>query len=108
MVGSPGTGKTLLARAMPSIFPAMSQLNLSARAYHRILKLARTIADLAECEEIASVHLAEALHASQSSEINDELVAHPVLDPISITSRSFIVDADLPYFKILIGRQGFE
>jgi magnesium chelatase family protein len=40
---------------------AMSQLNLSARAYHRILKLARTIADLAKCEEIVSVHLAEAL-----------------------------------------------
>jgi magnesium chelatase family protein len=40
---------------------AMSQLNLSARAYHRIQKLARTIADLAGCEEIQSVHLAEAL-----------------------------------------------
>jgi len=40
---------------------AMSQLNLSARAYHRILKLARTIADLAGWEEIQSVHLAEAL-----------------------------------------------
>jgi magnesium chelatase family protein len=40
---------------------AMSQLNLSARAYHRILKLARTIADLAKCEEIQSTHLAEAL-----------------------------------------------
>jgi magnesium chelatase family protein len=40
---------------------AMSQLHLSARAYHRILKLARTIADLAGCEEIQSVHLAEAL-----------------------------------------------
>ena len=40
---------------------AMSQLNLSARAYHRILKLARTIADLAGGEEIQSVHLAEAL-----------------------------------------------
>ena len=40
---------------------AMSQMNLSARAYHRILKLARTIADLAGCEEIGSVHLAEAL-----------------------------------------------
>jgi magnesium chelatase subunit ChlI-like protein len=39
----------------------MTQLNLSARAYHRILKLARTIADLAGCEEIRSVHLAEAL-----------------------------------------------
>jgi magnesium chelatase family protein len=40
---------------------AMSQLNLSAREYHRILKLARTIADLAGCDEIGSVHLAGAL-----------------------------------------------
>jgi magnesium chelatase family protein len=40
---------------------AMTQLNLSARAYHRILKLARTIGDLAGNEEIQSVHLAEAL-----------------------------------------------
>jgi len=40
---------------------AMSQLNLSARAYHRILKLSRTIADLAGCDEIQSTHLAEAL-----------------------------------------------
>ena len=40
---------------------AMSQMQLSARAYHRILKLARTIADLAGSEEIESVHLAEAL-----------------------------------------------
>ena len=40
---------------------AMSQLNLSARAYHRILKLARTIADLTGGEEIGPVHLAEAL-----------------------------------------------
>jgi magnesium chelatase family protein len=40
---------------------AMSQLNLSARGYHRVLKLARTIADLAGCEQILSVHLAEAL-----------------------------------------------
>ena len=40
---------------------AMSQLQLSARAYHRILKLARTIADLAGSDAIQSVHLAEAL-----------------------------------------------
>ncbi|HLF87770.1 MAG TPA: magnesium chelatase, partial [Anaerolineales bacterium] len=40
---------------------AMSQLQLSARAYHRVLKLARTIADLAGEENIAPAHLAEAL-----------------------------------------------
>jgi len=40
---------------------AMSQLQLSARAYHRVLKLARTIADLAGSETIATNHLAEAL-----------------------------------------------
>lgn len=86
MVGSPGSGKTLLPCAMPGILPemsieeslevtriysvadqlpgqrlmraAMTQLNLSARAYYRILKLARTIADLAGSDEIQSVHLA--------------------------------------------------
>jgi magnesium chelatase family protein len=40
---------------------AMSQLQLSARACHRILKLARTIADLAGSAEIQSAHLAVAL-----------------------------------------------
>ena len=40
---------------------AMRQLNLSARAYHRVLKLARTIADLAGEERIQAPHLAEAL-----------------------------------------------
>lgn len=40
---------------------AMQQLHLSARAYHRILKLSRTIADLAGSDEILQNHLAEAL-----------------------------------------------
>ena len=40
---------------------AVQQLHLSARAYHRVLKLARTIADLAGCEMIAANHVAEAV-----------------------------------------------
>jgi magnesium chelatase family protein len=47
-------GKTLLRAAM-------QQLHMSARAYHRILKLSRTIADLAGSEGIETVHLAEAI-----------------------------------------------
>lgn len=38
---------------------AMSQLDLSARGDHRVLKLMRMIADLAGCEQIQSVQLAE-------------------------------------------------
>jgi magnesium chelatase family protein len=40
---------------------AMRQLQLSARAYHRVLKLARTIADLDDTADIRPAHLAEAL-----------------------------------------------
>jgi magnesium chelatase family protein len=47
-------GKSLLKAAM-------RQLQMSARAYHRILKLARTIADLAGSASIETVHLAEAI-----------------------------------------------
>ena len=47
-------GETLLKQAI-------SRLGLSARAYHRVLKLARTIADLARVEAIAATHVAEAV-----------------------------------------------
>ena len=40
---------------------AMSQMQLSARAFHRVLKLARTIADLAGSDAIQPAHLAEAI-----------------------------------------------
>jgi len=40
---------------------AMQQLRLSARGYHRVLKLARTIADLAGAKETGAAHVAEAV-----------------------------------------------
>jgi magnesium chelatase family protein len=49
-----GAGADLLKQAI-------SRLNLSARAYHRVLKLARTLADLAGQERIAAAHIAEAV-----------------------------------------------
>jgi magnesium chelatase family protein len=50
----PPTGRELLARAV-------ARLGLSARAHDRVLKVARTIADLAEVDAICVEHLAEAL-----------------------------------------------
>ncbi len=47
---------------------AQQRMNLSARAYHRVLRVARTIADLAQSEHIKAQHVSEAL--SYRSQLN--------------------------------------
>jgi len=51
----------LSAECLSLLRQAVSRLGLSARSYYRVIKLARTIADLAEEEQILPAHLAEAL-----------------------------------------------
>ena len=52
---------TLDEKSTALLQQAIARLNLSARAYHRILKVARTIADLAGSENISASHIAEAV-----------------------------------------------
>lgn len=71
-----GTGQTCNAELTPAavrdhcqtdapaealLRTAMQRLHLSARGYHRVLKLSRTIADLAGADVIGAPHVAEAL-----------------------------------------------
>lgn len=64
-------GKALETHAMPDaaaqtlLNQAVSRLGLSARAYHRLLRVARTIADLADAPQIGATHLAEAIQFRQ-------------------------------------------
>lgn len=53
--------EAMAPEAQPLLQTAMQQLGLSARAFHRVLKVARTVADLAGSDTIQTVHLAESI-----------------------------------------------
>lgn len=63
-------GRNLMARASEA-------LGLTARAYHRILKVARTIADLEGSDAVRRIHVAEALSARKSSAAGQQAIAKP-------------------------------
>lgn len=56
------------ANGMALLGEASEKLGFSARAYHRVLKVARTLADLDDCETVSRIHLAEAISYRMASE----------------------------------------
>ena len=67
------------AEARTLLQTAAERLGLSARGYHRVLKVARTIADLEDASEIAPTHIAEALRYRPRSE--------PAAIPVDVGAR---------------------
>ncbi len=63
-------GRQLLIRAAET-------MKLTARGYHRVLRTARTIADLENCEGVRRIHIAEALGLRKTSKAADETVVFP-------------------------------
>jgi magnesium chelatase family protein len=51
----------LKSDAMQFLQSAATRLGWSARSFHRVLRMARTVADLAECAQITTAHVAEAI-----------------------------------------------
>lgn len=69
-------GKVLAAAATPDaagaklLAQAAESLRLSARGYHRVLRVARTLADLAGSEGVTRIHIAEALSYRRRALVN--------------------------------------
>jgi magnesium chelatase family protein len=63
-VGDPGVYKAT-PQGLDLLDRAMRTFALSARAYHRVLRVARTVADLADCDMVSDEHVAEAVALRQ-------------------------------------------
>jgi magnesium chelatase family protein len=67
--------------ALELLSRAMRQLGLSARGYHRVLRVARTIADLAGAERVGVAHVAEAISLRQLDRRHDPQRDHIPTSP---------------------------
>jgi magnesium chelatase family protein len=59
------------AQGAAMLAQAVSRLGFSARAYHRVLRVARTIADLAGARGLAAAHVAEAIQYRRFDRVRD-------------------------------------
>ena len=75
---------------------ALDCLGLSARAYHRILKVARTIADLDLCDSITTAHAAEAVQESLWEAVLGVIDGEPDVELAYPTTR-FVNNAQGPF-----------
>ena len=67
------------ASGMALLRDAADSMHLSARGYHRVLRVARTLADLDGAAKVGRVHLAEALsYRALTDEVTAACVIHPV------------------------------